>query len=70
MTIQTNIAWGVAANKVRKLQKQWDEWYPRRQQNPHMGRTPEQDEAERICEILAPKLVAAKAQLAAIESSL
>jgi hypothetical protein len=60
MTRQTNIQSGIAANRLRKLQKQWDYWFPLRQHDPHRGKNAEQEIAESECARLAPLILKAR----------
>jgi len=57
---------GATANNVRKLQKAWDFWFPKRQMDPLSPRDTMQDTAERFCERIAPKLYEAKERLNAL----
>jgi hypothetical protein len=63
----TNPAWGAAVNRRNKLQKQWNHWFPLRQQDPLRAMNGLQLIAEQECSRLAPLLLEAKANVEAIE---
>jgi hypothetical protein len=64
MTTQTNIAYGIAVNRLRKLKAAWAYWFPLRQYDPLRGRNAEQEMAEVECARLAPMILEAKAVIA------
>lgn len=45
----TNITVGLAVNRLRKLQRQWDYWFPLRAQYPFFIANWQQDMAEKEC---------------------
>lgn len=55
---------GYWSARVRKLQKQWDHWFPLRQHNFLHSKDNVQIQAESECERLAPLLHEAKRQYA------
>ena len=46
----------IAKNKLRKLLRTWDYWWPLRQFDPLRGKTAQQAEADRQCGLLAEKI--------------
>ena len=70
MNLATNIEWGSLVNRIRKLQKQWNYWYPLRQPAYNMASENAQEAiAEKECARIAPFLYAAKERKAEIERS-
>ena len=63
MTSDHDITQGIAVNKLRKLQRQWDHWFPLRQHDPLRGRNAEQEMAEHECARLAPLILQLRQQL-------
>jgi hypothetical protein len=59
-SLRTDIAYGIAVNRTRKLQKQWDHWFPLRQHDHLCGKTVLHQMAEHECARLAPLLLKAR----------
>lgn len=59
------IAQGIATNRLRKLQRAWDHWFPLRNHDPLRGKTAEQAMAEHECARLAPLILAERAKVQA-----
>ena len=66
----TKITVGIAANRLRKLQANFDFWYPQRAQYPFVAGSWQQEMAEKECLRLGPKIVELKQAIAEFESCL
>lgn len=63
-----NIEWGRLVNRLRKVQRRWDYWYPRCCHGTRILETGGQAIARAECEKLAPLLSDLKRRKADIES--